>query len=206
MSKRLRKKFDVEWDSGHWSRFRFAELCRSEKESSISSCDIEENIADFQLIWHDIAVEVLRQFMGYISDSAPFSEVYASKTYGSIWTLARLDAFLATIIFYLRENQSDNVRGYCPKLYIDTFGSFLSIVYNQLTGFLAAYFKGWYSERLSVSFVSTSLLRFDVYTERESVKKLFVPSVNRRQIAVSSKWIWLIISEEIGEVCDPNII
>lgn len=140
--------------------------------------------------------------MGYIPDKALSSQEYASNAHGSILTLARLDAFVATVIFCLREDRSDNVGGHRQKLYNDTFGSFLPIAYNQLIGVIAAYVKEWCPEELSASFLSTSSLRSAASTEREATREVFVPSINRRLIAVSSKWFRQFISEELGEICD----
>lgn len=53
---------------------------------------------------------------------------------GSIVMLERLDVVIAKTVSCLHDETSDKAGGHRPKVYHDTFGSFLPIAYDQLVG------------------------------------------------------------------------
>lgn len=66
---------------------------------------------NLSLFGHDIAIQVLHEFTGFISDTAT-PEENGRNVAKTDFTLARLDAFVSTCLACLRDDGSDSVGGH----------------------------------------------------------------------------------------------
>lgn len=72
-------------------------------------------------------------FQGFCQKNQVLSRLVWLTQFGSILTLARLDAFIAIIVSYLRDDGTDSVGSRRLKAYHGNFVSFLSLTLSQLT-------------------------------------------------------------------------
>lgn len=175
-------------------------------ELSVSTRNIHGKQDELSLFGHDIAIQVLHEFMGIIPDAA-MSEENGRSVEGTILTLSRLDAFIATALTCLRDDGSDNVGGHRQKLYYDTFTTFLPLAYNQLISVVRQFVNEWCPTDFSLDALSidSNGVPKDPLVEREGTIEIYIPSMQRRLIAVAWNWFNAYITPEMGTIHDCYI-
>lgn len=115
------------------------------------------------------------------SDSGVLEETIAAIASG--------DAFVADIITYLCAGGSEKAGGYWQKLYIETFSAFLLIAFAQLTLPIGADGEDWCPEELRVFSLSIHAPQnpFPCPFQSKSTAEVYIPSLNKRLVAVSSQ-------------------
>lgn len=106
---------------GHWQESDVVETCKLALENAVQCWIIFFSDGPLQLLWHQIAIRVLYRFVRLGTEQTVGivgAETHIEKPTVS---LARLDAFTATIIVCLRAVVSDTVGGQRQKLYRKTF-------------------------------------------------------------------------------------
>lgn len=68
-----------------------------------------------------------------------------------IFSLARLDAFVVTVVTCLRSRGTDKVGCHCEKLYYGTFESFFQKAFDQIASTIAIFTHLWSPIELSLS-------------------------------------------------------
>lgn len=96
------------------------------------SCVIDERPHYFHLYSVEIAVQACYDFPGFLAEKKITESSSLSSTGGSTLTLARLDAFTATVVSFLQEHETDNVNDQNYKAYHQRFSCFLPSDFNQL--------------------------------------------------------------------------
>lgn len=96
IEKLLSRADNVDLNFGYWRTANVSKLKATESASDISffNQDASENL---QLFQHDIAVQVLHEFIGFSVPSLPRSENRVKGVEGTIISLARLDAYIARL-------------------------------------------------------------------------------------------------------------
>lgn len=206
-AKLLFKRDNGDRDFGFWRTADVTKLGATICPSNIGSLNEKVSEDNLQLFKHDVAVRVLHEFMGFsVSSVASSSESRVVE--GTIATLARLDAFVATTVTCLRADGSEKVGGHRQKLYSETFSAFLPIAFAQLTEQIGAYVEDWCSEELTVSSLTLDAPQNPASCplQRKATVEVYIPSVNRRLVAVSSQWFSEYITPYMGTIHDCYIL
>lgn len=195
------------WDFGHWRESDVTCMCKSGMEDAVQCRVIPFSDGTLQLFRHQIAIRVLHQFMGFDPQQPGSSASVETYVENSIVSLARLDAFIATAVVCLREDGTDTVGGHRQKLYHETFKPYVADAYNQIIGKVGRFVQDWAPQDLDASIISVhgGLPSSSIVHSREATVEVFVPSVNRRFIAVSWNWFREFITVELGAVHDCYI-
>lgn len=110
--------------------------------SHISLLNEEILEKSYQLFNYDITVRVLHEFRGFSAfSSAQLSDSIVAQ--GAIATVARLDAFVLTIVTSLLVVGSEKVWGHRQKLYSKVFSRFFLHCIRQADQQIRAYIDGW---------------------------------------------------------------
>lgn len=113
----------------------------------------------------------------------------------TIATLARLEAFIATALIFLRDDGSDNFEGHQQKMCLGISTSFLPLAYNQLTDIARCFVNkrrpgGFGPDKLSVNSNNGAI---DSFIGREAAIKVIILIMKRRSIAISRNWLKIMI-------------
>lgn len=104
--------------------------------------------------------------MGYIpTDETKFAPS-PNLVAGSILTLAWLDAFIATAVFFLREVGNDEVGEYQQKLYHEIFMFFLPKAYEPLVGSIQDFYVNNIRKRCRYSY----WIQAQIHRQEEQMK------------------------------------
>lgn len=97
-SKLLFKRPDGTWDFSHCRRTSVSQLYRAGLESMHLCYDIPTSAEVCFILGHVIAINLLREYIGYIPQNDGTSQVASSYIDGTVLTLAWLDAIVSTAI------------------------------------------------------------------------------------------------------------
>lgn len=105
-----------DWDFGHWRRSELSVLCRSGYEIPIFFQNIEVATKTLQPYGHGIALDILYEFTGYISDMLRSLRNDAAHVHGISLSLACIDVFIATAMDCFRKEYREKDAGQGKKL------------------------------------------------------------------------------------------
>lgn len=175
------------WDFGDWQEPGVTVICNSGMENAVKCRVVPFSDILLQLFQHQIATRVLHRFMGLVSQQPGSSASVEPYVANSIVALARIDAFIATTVICLRGDGTDTVGDHYQKLYHKSFKPFVADAYSRVIGKEGNFVWDWAPQNLEALIVSvhgglplSSILNF-----REATGEIFVPSLNRKHIAVS---------------------
>lgn len=117
----------------------------------------------------------LMRFRGIYRNITLTLELRSNFFEGSIFTLALLNAIIATAVMCLRSDGTDNVEGHCQKLYCDIFASLLSKAFDQVLDTLRTITQLCCPTELSLSAPSIDNGFQMPETVRDTITEIYVP-------------------------------
>ena len=205
-SKLLKTGADGDLMYSRWRETDIAELCRNGTLHRLGTgvvTQMEENLSLFR---HDVSVEILHVFMGYIPPIPMENDEQYKSVEGTIMMLARLDAFIMTVIQCLSDTGRETVGGHRQKLYHDMFCHALPKACNQLIGKIRVYIQAWAPLELDSCVLPLPIEQGGSGSQQEvhrgATAEIIVPSLSRRVIAVRAEYFATYITPELGAVCD----
>lgn len=87
-----------------------------------------------QLLSYDPTIQILQEFMAFVPSWTHTKAVSPVNVEGTIVTLGKLDAFIATKLSFLQANGSRKVLEHRQKLHYDTFSAYISVSFDRLVG------------------------------------------------------------------------
>lgn len=189
----------------HWRTAQPKEL--SMPGGPPQTVDSEEQPIDgnLSLFGSEMAIRAVHEFIGFVPELQPESGTEVTFVEGSILALARLDAYVATVVTCFSDDGTDKAGGHRQKLYHDTFATFLPKAFNQLIGCIRKFVEVWCPDELNVTSLSISDGSSSTTHSRTATTEIYVPSLKRRLLAVSWKWFKEYISAELGAIHDCYI-
>ena len=160
----------------------------------------EEDDECFPLFVNKDALFNYHQFIGY----RPKVQMESYAT--SIITLARLDAWIVTVIDLL--DSSEGRCGKKQKLNCDMFGKSLVTATSQLIGAIGNFVQNWEPQELEVPDQCTTAEERKqkiLVMEREATTVICSESPQEWYVAVKSSWFKKYVTDEMGDVHDCYI-
>lgn len=99
-SKLLRKWDNGIWDYSHRRRTSIFQLCQAGIDLSFLSNEFPTSTDVLSIFGHVVAVNVLQKYVGCSPQVIGTSQSFSSCIDGRMLTLARLDAYISTVIYF----------------------------------------------------------------------------------------------------------
>lgn len=150
---------------------------------------------------HDAGPAVYQAFIGF----NPLSEANTPVDV-TVLALARLDAWIASVVELLAE--TDSRGGRRQKDYADTFGKFLHLATRQLIGSVRQFAEYWHPEEFDVDSENESISArksFVINMPRTATRVLTLPSVSKTYLAIRADWFNKYVSKMLGHIHDCYI-
>lgn len=170
----LSKNGNGVWNFGFCRNMNVSKLSAAVLPSDILSFNQEVPGGHFELFKHDVAIQVLHDFMDMSVTASASSEAGSLPVKERTSTLANLNAYVDTVITCLRADGFEKVVAHRQKLYNDTFSSFLLIALAQLV-----YPAGAYVELRCPKDVTVSPLSINRLRRRDFVRHFSAQSYSR---------------------------
>lgn len=181
-----------------------ADLARPECQSDLSSRVTDERPDYLRHFPREPAIRSLNEFLGFVLEEEATGSSTSSDTVGSILTLARLDAFTATVVSCLLDDGMDSVNSQKLKLYHEKFSCFLRLALHHLPGSIRMFIQDWCPGDLTVSCLP--LLKSAASSggtfQREATVEIYIPSLDKRIVPGTWKLFSEKIFDELGAVHD----
>lgn len=160
--------------------------------------DVGETLALFR---NETAKQVFKEFLGYDPKREDGSYVH-----GTIMSIARLDAWVATVVLCLVEREKRG--GQRQKEYADTFGRMLETATKQVIGNIGEFVKHWSWDEVTVEEdgQSSEERRGSVMSMSRTATRVWtLPSVGKTFISVDERWFRTYVTDAVGSVTDCYI-
>lgn len=191
------------FEVAYWRTSNGASLCKHGMEPPVVGHEILQTEDHLQLFGHNIAINVLHQFMGFVSGSTAMASD-DNKIEGTVLSFARLNAFITTAVGCLRDDESGKAGSHRQKLYQDTFLSFSPQVYYGMVGVVRQFVNDWWPADLSLDNVSVdkNYVCKHPLVQWEATIEIHIPTLKRRLVAFSWKWFHDYMTSDMSVVND----
>lgn len=137
--------------------------------------------------------------MWFMSSVTQASDIQPSQVAPIIFTLARLDSFMVTIIFSFSNDGVGKAGGHSQRLHHDTFTSFPPTAFSQPIAIIVAFVRDWCLDGITVFTTGYCGTKSWVswFTHRNHTVEVYLPSIIRLLIAIAWKWCSQYIRTEL---------
>lgn len=166
----------------HWGCTKAVEVRKLDVTHHIDDDSIEHPETSFVLYSFKMSIRVLNEFMVYLPKYESESGSAFEFVEGSIFTLSRYDAFIATAVVSLCSDGTDKARGHRQWRNHGTFASFLSKAFHQMVGTIRIFTLLRCLAELSLTTLTTNSNFRLAETIRETTMDIFASSLKQRPV------------------------